>query len=109
MNSVFLVVSGFLLFGIGYRYYATYLADKVFSINQFTSIVPSKEFEDGIDYVPTSKNILLGHHFTSVAGAAPIIGPCIAVYWGWLPAFAGLYLVQYFLGQYMILVLSLYL
>ena len=87
MNSLFLAVSGLVLFGIGYRYYASYLANKVFSINQFSGSVPAKEFEDGIDYVPTPKNILLGHHFTSVAGAAPIIGPCIAVYWGWLPAF----------------------
>ena len=48
--------------------------------------MPSKEYEDGIDFVPTKKHILFGHHFTSVAGAAPIIGPCVAAYWGWLPA-----------------------
>ena len=42
--------------------------------------------EDGVDYVPTNRYVLWGHHFTSVAGAAPIVGPAIAVYWGWLPA-----------------------
>ena len=98
MNSLFLAISGLVLFGIGYRYYASYLANKVFSINQFSGSVPAKEFEDGIDYVPTPKNILFGHHFTSVAGAAPIIGPCIAVYWGWLPAFLWVVLGSIFFG-----------
>src|SRR5699024_4539682 len=49
--------------------------------------VPSHKYEDGVDFVPTNKFVLWGHHFTSVAGAAPILGPAIAVYWGWLPAF----------------------
>ncbi|MFW6202634.1 MAG: carbon starvation protein A, partial [Gemmatimonadota bacterium] len=48
---------------------------------------PAHRFEDGIDYVPTNRHVLFGHHFTSVAGAAPIVGPAIAVIWGWLPAF----------------------
>src|SRR5690606_22473433 len=50
-------------------------------------VTPAHEFEDGVDYVPTNKYVLWGHHFTSVAGAAPIVGPAIAVIWGWLPAF----------------------
>ena len=49
-------------------------------------MTPAHEFNDGVDYVPTNKFVLLGHHFTSIAGAAPIVGPAIAVYWGWLPA-----------------------
>jgi len=98
MNSLFLAISGLILFGVGYRYYASYLAKKVFSTNQFSGIVPAKEFEDGVDYVPTPKNILLGHHFTSIAGAAPIIGPCIAAYWGWLPAFLWVVLGAIFFG-----------
>jgi hypothetical protein len=48
---------------------------------------PAHEFEDGVDFVPTNRFVLWGHHFTSVAGAAPIVGPAIAVIWGWLPAF----------------------
>jgi carbon starvation protein len=59
---------------------------RIFDINEENHLMPSKEFEDGIDFVPTKKHILFGHHFTSVAGAAPIIGPCVAAYWGWLPA-----------------------
>ena len=48
---------------------------------------PAHELEDGIDFVPTNRYVLWGHHFTSVAGAAPIVGPAIAVIWGWAPAF----------------------
>jgi carbon starvation protein len=47
---------------------------------------PRRTIEDGIDFVPTNKHVLFGHHFTSVAGAAPIVGPAIAVFWGWVPA-----------------------
>ncbi len=60
--------------------------------------MPSQEFEDGIDFVPTKKEILFGHHFTSIAGAAPIIGPCIAAFWGWLPAFLWIVLGTIFMG-----------
>jgi len=49
-------------------------------------VTPAHKFKDGVDFVPTNKFVLWGHHFTSVAGAAPILGPAIAVYWGWLPA-----------------------
>ena len=49
-------------------------------------MTPAHEFQDDVDYVPANKFVLLGHHFTSIAGAAPIVGPAIAVYWGWLPA-----------------------
>jgi carbon starvation protein len=49
---------------------------------------PAHEFTDGVDFVPTNKHVLFGHHFTSVAGAAPIVGPAIAVFWGWGPALA---------------------
>ena len=49
-------------------------------------ITPAHQINDGVDFVPTKKVVLWGHHFTSVAGAAPIVGPAIAVYWGWVPA-----------------------
>ena len=98
MNSIYLVLAGFILFGIGYRFYANYIAIKIYSVNDFSSEVPSKEFEDGIDYVPTNKEVLFGHHFTSIAGAAPIIGPCIAAFWGWLPAFIWIIFGAIFMG-----------
>ena len=98
MNSIFLAFGGLLLFGLGYRFYASYIASKIFSIENFSGEVPAKEFEDGIDFVPTKKEILFGHHFTSIAGAAPIIGPCIAAFWGWLPAFLWVVLGTIFMG-----------
>ena len=87
MNSLFLVIAGLIIFGFGYRFYASFLSSKIYSLGEFSGDVPAKEFQDVVDYVPTKKEILFGHHFTSIAGAAPIIGPCIAAYWGWLPAF----------------------
>ena len=98
MNSLFLAIGGLLFFGLGYKYYATFIAKKIYSLDEFIGSVPAKEFEDGIDFVPTSKGILLGHHFTSIAGAAPIIGPCIAAYWGWLPAFLWIVFGAIFIG-----------
>ncbi len=74
-----------ILFFIGYRYYSKYLAEKIYQLNP-NFMTPAHEFNDGRDYVPANKFVLLGHHFTSIAGAAPIVGPAIAVYWGWVPA-----------------------
>jgi carbon starvation protein len=75
------------LFFLGYRYYSSYLATKVYALDG-AFLTPAHEFEDGNDFVPTNKHVLFGHHFTSVAGAAPIVGPAIAVFWGWGPALA---------------------
>ncbi|MCV2489920.1 carbon starvation protein A [Geodermatophilus sp. YIM 151500] len=75
------------LFFLGYRYYSRYLARKVYALDP-AFVTPAHEFNDGNDYVPTNKHVLFGHHFTSVAGAAPIVGPAIAVFWGWGPALA---------------------
>ena len=70
----------------GYLLYSRFLASKVYQLSDNFS-TPAHTMEDGVDYVPTNKYVLWGHHFTSVAGAAPIIGPAVAVIWGWLPAF----------------------
>ena len=87
-----------MLFGLGYRFYASFIAHKIYSIQEIKDQVPAVEFEDGIDFVPTKKEILFGHHFTSIAGAAPIIGPCIAAYWGWLPALIWIVFGTIFMG-----------
>lgn len=68
-----------------YKIYGRFLSNRIFKINP-DAIVPSKEMEDGIDYVPTKKEIIFGHHFTSIAGTGPIVGPAIAIIWGWVPA-----------------------
>ena len=75
------------LFFLGYRYYSSYLAERIYGLDP-TFVTPAHEFKDGIDFVPTNKHVVFGHHFTSVAGAAPIVGPAIAVFWGWGPALA---------------------
>jgi carbon starvation protein len=74
-------------FVFGYRYYSTYLANRVYALDP-AIVTPANQFADGVDFVPTNKHVVFGHHFTSVAGAAPIVGPAIAVFWGWGPALA---------------------
>ncbi len=74
-------------FFLGYRFYSSYLARKVYALDP-AFVTPAHSMEDGVDYVPTNKHVLFGHHFTSVAGAAPIVGPAIGVFWGWGPALA---------------------
>nr|WP_281065091.1 carbon starvation protein A [Brachybacterium sacelli] len=81
-----LAVVGVGMMMAGYLLYSRFLARRVYTLDA-TFRTPSHELEDGVDYVPTNKFILWGHHFTSVAGAAPIVGPAVAVIWGWLPAF----------------------
>jgi len=73
------------LYFAGYRYYSRYLAEKVYALDG-EYVTPAHRFADGVDFVPTNKHVVFGHHFTSVAGAAPIVGPAIAVFWGWGPA-----------------------
>lgn len=87
MTSWLMALSAFGVFFLGYRFYSRYLAEKLFRLDP-DFITPAYRQEDGIDFVPTNKFVLWGHHFTSVAGAAPIIGPAIAMIWGWGPALA---------------------
>lgn len=86
MNSVIVLILGLIGLAFGYFVYSKFIADKILKLDPGFE-TPSHSMNDGIDYVPTNKYVLWGHHFTSVAGAAPIIGPAIAVIWGWLPAF----------------------
>ncbi|MDN5687708.1 MAG: carbon starvation protein A [Brachybacterium sp.] len=86
MNSLILAVVGVAMMIAGYLLYSRFLARRVYKLDAAFR-TPSHELSDGVDYVPTNKFILWGHHFTSVAGAAPIVGPAVAVIWGWLPAF----------------------
>lgn len=85
MQASWVAAASLVLFFIGYRYYSKFLAEKIYKLNP-DFMTPAHEYNDEVDYVPTNKWVLLGHHFTSIAGAAPIVGPAIAVYWGWLPA-----------------------
>ena len=85
MDSVFLVAMGIAAGAFGWFVYSKFIANRVFKLDP-DFITPAHEFNDGTDFVPTNKYVLWGHHFTSVAGAAPIVGPAIAAYWGWVPA-----------------------
>lgn len=85
MNSLVLAVIGIVLMVAGYLLYSKFLGKKVYRLDPAFK-TPAHELNDGVDYVPTNKFVLWGHHFTSVAGAAPIVGPAVAVIWGWLPA-----------------------
>lgn len=86
MSAVVLCVVGLGAMFAGYAFYSKFLARRLYELDpDFRT--PAHEMEDGIDYIPTNRYVLWGHHFTSVAGAAPIVGPAIAVIWGWLPAF----------------------
>jgi len=75
------------LFFAGYKWYSAYVHTHVYGVDP-AFVTPAHQFADGVDYVPTNKHVVFGHHFTSVAGAAPIVGPAIAAFWGWGPAIA---------------------
>jgi carbon starvation protein len=87
VTSWLLALLAFGVFFAGYRFYSRFLAERIFQLDDRFE-TPAHRFRDGIDFVPTNRFVLWGHHFTSVAGAAPIIGPAIAMIWGWGPAVA---------------------
>ena len=97
MNSAIVLIVSLSLFYCGYRFYSKYISKKIYDLDD-TQKTPSHIYKDNIDYIPTNKHILFGHHFTSIAGAAPIIGPCIAVFWGWAPALLWVVLGTIFMG-----------
>ena len=84
-------------FIVAYHTYGRFLARKLFALDP-DRLVPSRELEDGKDYVPTRREVVFGHHFTSIAGTGPIVGPAIAVFWGWLPALLWVLLGSVFIG-----------
>ena len=97
MNAALVCIGGLAVFGLGYRFYSRYIADGVFGLRD-DEPVPSRMHDDGVDHVPTNRHVLLGHHYASIAGAAPIIGPAVAVVWGWVPAVLWVVLGTVFMG-----------
>ncbi|HAO95846.1 MAG TPA: carbon starvation protein A [Verrucomicrobiales bacterium] len=85
MQTLAIALGALVFYLIAYHTYGKFLARKIFKLNP-EARVPSVEMEDGNDYVPTRKGVIFGHHFTSIAGTGPIVGPALAVIWGWLPA-----------------------
>jgi carbon starvation protein len=108
LNAAVVTLATLVWFAVGYVFYSRHLARHVFDLKD-DEPVPSRQLEDGIDYVPTNKHVLFGHHYSSIAGVAPIIGPAVAVVWGWLPALLWVVLGVVFMGamhDFAVLVLS---
>src|SRR5690606_903576 len=100
VNAIVLMLIGLGVMALGYAFYSKFLAEKIYRL-QADYPTPAHTMRDGVDYVPTNRFVLWGHHFTSVAGAAPIVGPAIAVIWGWLPAFLWVTLgTEFFAGMH---------
>ncbi len=97
MNALFVVLAAAILFLLAYRFYGKLFGQKVLGLDPDRS-TPAQEINDGIDYVPTRPAVLFGHHFASIAGLGPIVGPAIAVVWGWLPAILWVVFGSIFIG-----------
>ena len=97
MTTIVIALGAFVGYIVAYNTYGRWLSKKIFSLNAETA-TPSHSLEDGKDFVPTKRTVLFGHHFTSIAGTGPIVGPAIAVFWGWLPALLWVVLGSIFVG-----------
>ena len=84
VNAVWLVLAAVCVYSIAYRFYSLFIATKVFELNP-KRLTPAHRLNDGLDYVPTNKYVLFGHHFAAIAGAGPLVGPILAAQMGYLP------------------------
>lgn len=97
MSSLLVAALAFFGFILSYGFYSKYLSEKIFGLREHVE-TPAHKYSDGVDYVPTSRHVLFGHHYTSIAGAAPIVGPAIAIIWGWVPAVLWIVFGSIFMG-----------
>ena len=97
MVTLLIALGAFVGYIIAYNTYGRWLARKIFQLDA-NATVPSVELNDDRDYVPTSKGVVFGHHFTSIAGTGPIVGPAIAIMWGWVPALLWVIFGAIFIG-----------
>ena len=84
INALWLVIAAVCTYLIAYRYYSLFIADRVMELDP-TRMTPAIRHNDGLDYVPTNKYVLFGHHFAAIAGAGPLVGPVLAAQMGYLP------------------------
>jgi carbon starvation protein len=84
VNAAWLVVASVCIYFIAYRFYARFIADRVFGVDAARP-TPAHRHNDGLDYVPTNRYVLFGHHFAAIAGAGPLVGPVLAAQMGYLP------------------------
>ena len=97
MSTLLVALGSFIGFIVAYFTYGRWLARRIFVLDP-DAPVPSRQLRDDVDFVPTHKQVIFGHHFTSIAGTGPIVGPAIAVFWGWLPALLWVVFGSIFIG-----------
>ena len=96
MNGLLLLIVAIVFYGLGYRYYGAFL-ERLFGLDK-SRPTPAHTMRDDVDYVPSKPFILFGHHFASIAGAGPIVGPILAAYFGWGPVVLWLLFGCVFIG-----------
>ena len=97
MLTLLIAIGAFVGYIIAYHTYGRWISRKIFQLDE-NAVVPSHELRDDVDFVPTKKQVIFGHHFTSIAGTGPVVGPAIAVFWGWLPALIWVFVGSIFIG-----------
>jgi carbon starvation protein len=97
MNSLWVLLWWVVIVVVGYWVYARHVAKNIFGVDP-NRATPAKMYMDGVDFMPANKTVLYGFQLNSIAGAAPIIGPIVALQWGWLPALLWLGLGVFFIG-----------
>ncbi|MBL8642795.1 MAG: carbon starvation protein A [Rhodospirillaceae bacterium] len=108
VNAAWIVIAAVCCYLIGYRFYSQFIASKVLALDDARA-TPAVRLEDGLDYVPTNKVVLFGHHFAAIAGAGPLIGPVLAAQMGYLPGTLWILIGAVFAGcvqDFIVLVLS---
>jgi len=91
------VIGCLLLYLLGYRFYSKFLSARIFRVDA-SRRTPAHTLRDEVDYVPSNRHVLFGHHFASITGLAPMLGPAVAVIWGWVPAMLWVVLGAVFVG-----------
>jgi len=84
VSAIWLVIAAVCVYLIAYRFYSLFIAKNVMGL-EADRLTPAHKYNDGLDYVPTNKNVLFGHHFAAIAGAGPLVGPVLAAQMGYLP------------------------
>jgi len=97
MYALVIMVLAFCGYIMMYMFYGRFIGSKIFELSDACK-TPACVYEDGIDYVPTKKEVIFGHHFTSIAGTGPIVGPAIAIIWGWVPALLWVFIGSVVMG-----------
>lgn len=99
VNAVWLVLAAACVYSIAYRFYSLFIATKVFELNP-RRLTPAHRLADGLDYVPTNKYVLFGHHFAAIAGAGPLVGPILAAQMGFYQERSGYWSVWFWRVRY---------